>query len=91
MMGPKKLGAIRQELTSALAETGDDPIEWLENRIVAAERRGLVRPGSADVLRSLKRFIEKPPIRPKRRTVGTKRQLLDPRSSQIARRGGSSR
>ncbi len=30
MMGPKKLSEIREELKTAIAKTGDDPVSWLE-------------------------------------------------------------
>jgi len=55
MMGNKKLSAIRQELKAALKATGQDPIQWLEERTRAAVRQG----GATDVLESLKRVLAK--------------------------------
>jgi hypothetical protein len=38
MMGPKTLSTVKQELRAALAETGKDPIQWLEDRIRLLEK-----------------------------------------------------
>jgi hypothetical protein len=56
MIGPKKLSTIREELRTALAATGEGPIRWLEERIVASEREGARSSGETDVLQSLLRF-----------------------------------
>jgi hypothetical protein len=57
MMGPKKLSTIRRELKQALSRTGSDPIEWLEQRIHAAESTGQRAP---EVLQSLRRLLNTP-------------------------------
>ena len=63
MMGPKTVSEIREELRSALAATGDDPIHWLEKRIIASKRRG-----KGEVLESLRRFLEEgKPVKPRRK------------------------
>ena len=57
MIGPKKLSTIRDELKRKLSAGGKDPIRWLETRIAEAERQ---KPGSSEVLRSLKQLLEGP-------------------------------
>lgn len=52
MIGPKKLGTIRQELRRALAAAGDDPLHWLEQRMRAPQHQG-----KYEILRSLQRFL----------------------------------
>ena len=59
MIGPKKLSTIRQELRDAFAETGDDPIRWLEERMTTPKRRG-ASASESEVMRSLRRFLEAP-------------------------------
>lgn len=73
MIGPKKLGSIRQELRRALAVAGGDPLRWLEERMAAPERQDPAAGGS-EVLQSLRRFLEGPG-RERRRTqrAGTKK------------------
>jgi hypothetical protein len=58
MIGPKKLGTIRQELQRALNATGDDPIRWLEERMTAPEQQQATTSGESEVLHSLRRFLE---------------------------------
>jgi hypothetical protein len=58
MIGPKKLSTIREELQTALAATGEDPIRWLEMRIAASESQGPRSSGETDVLKSLLRFLK---------------------------------
>ena len=60
MIGPKKLGTIRQELHRALTATGEDPIRWLEARITGPERQASAASRESEVLRSLRRFLETP-------------------------------
>ena len=55
MIGPKKLGTIRQELKRSFSATGDDPIIWLEKRIAEAEAKGT---GETAVLNSLFRVLK---------------------------------
>ncbi len=38
MMGTKTLGEVKKDLRAALAETGKDPITWLEARIQTLEK-----------------------------------------------------
>jgi len=74
MIGPKKLSEIRQQLKSAMAATGDDPIQWLEDRMTTPSGQGVVAGEGNEVLRSLQRFLEakdKPKPRT-RRVVSTK-------------------
>jgi hypothetical protein len=72
MIEPEKLGTIRQELRDAIAETGDDPIRWLEERMTAPERRDASATGESEVMLSLRRFLEaagpKESRRPRART-----------------------
>jgi hypothetical protein len=49
MMGNKKRSAMRRELQDAIKATGQDPIEWLEERTAEAKLRG----EGADILQSL--------------------------------------
>jgi hypothetical protein len=58
VIGPKKLGTIRQELRQAIAATGDDPIRWLDERMKSPRRPGPDASESSEVLRSLRRFLE---------------------------------
>ena len=52
MMGPKKLSEIREELRQALATTGNDPIQWLDDRIRELESAGKPPNDATDVLHS---------------------------------------
>ncbi len=53
MMGSNKLTDIRRELRVALAATGTDPIQWLEERMRTDESRQ----SRDEVLQSLRRFL----------------------------------
>jgi hypothetical protein len=53
MMGNKKLSTVRQELKSAIQATGQDPIEWLEQRTAEAKQQG----DGTQVLESLRRVL----------------------------------
>jgi hypothetical protein len=66
VIGPKKLGTIRQELHRALSATGEDPIRWLEARMTGPERPGSVASEESEVLRSLRRLLEEPRRRERR-------------------------
>jgi hypothetical protein len=67
MIGPKKLGNIRQELRRALATTGDDPIRWLEERLSGPKGQGSTAGRGSEVLDSLRRLLEET-AKGKRRT-----------------------
>ena len=70
MIGTKKLSAIREEIETALAASGEDPIQSLERQIVSAKRKG----ESADVMEGLKRFLESARKRKRiKHRVGTKK------------------
>jgi hypothetical protein len=58
MIGPKKLGTIREQLRLGLTETGDDPIVWLETRMATPSRRGSDASGESEVLSSLRRVLQ---------------------------------
>jgi hypothetical protein len=58
MIGRKKLSILREELQSALAATGDDPIRWLEKRMSSPERPGSSGTGESEILQSLQRVLE---------------------------------
>jgi hypothetical protein len=74
MMGPKKLSTIRGELRRALAETGEDPIRWLDEHIALSERQGTAPSGNTAVIRSLRRLLEKlKKPSPKRKRSGSKK------------------
>lgn len=74
MIGPKKLGSIRQEVKRALAATGDDPIRWLEQRMIAPGHQGAPARGASEVLQSLRRVLEAPGRKkPRKRRVSTKK------------------
>jgi hypothetical protein len=57
MMGTETLAEIREKLWDGLAATGEDPIEWLDKRIAAANRKG----ADSSVLLALKRVLERRP------------------------------
>jgi hypothetical protein len=63
MIGTKKLSAIRSEIETALASTGENPIQRLERLIAASKRAG----DRTEVLEGLKRFLESPRKRDKRK------------------------
>ena len=58
MMGPKKLSTIRSELNAALANTGKDPIQWLEDRLRQLEKKRKPVPNESEVLQALRRVLE---------------------------------
>jgi hypothetical protein len=60
MMGPKTVSTIRSELKSALANTGKDPVQWLEDRIQQLERGRAPARGEIEVLQALCRVLEGP-------------------------------
>ncbi len=64
MMGTKTLAEIREELWQWLAETGEDPMEWLDKRITARKRRGQ----TTDVYEAVKHVLERRP----KKAVGQK-------------------
>jgi hypothetical protein len=57
MMGPKTLSTIREELRAALAETGKDPIQWLEDRIQLLEKAKKPDHKEIELLRGLGRVL----------------------------------
>jgi hypothetical protein len=57
MIGRKKLSVVREELQSALAPAGDDPIRWLENLMHTGGKRTAAS-GEGEVLKSLRRFLK---------------------------------
>lgn len=59
MIGPKKLSTIRQQLKSALAATGDDPVRWLEARMTTPAGQAAAGNEGNEVLRSLQGFLER--------------------------------
>ena len=63
MIGTKKLSTIRKEIEQALASTGEDPIQSLERQIASARRKS----ETTEVLEGLKRFLESPPQRQRRK------------------------
>jgi hypothetical protein len=62
MIGTKKLRAIRTEIETALASTGEDLIRRLERQIASGKRAG----DRTEVLEGLKRFLESPQRRHQR-------------------------
>jgi hypothetical protein len=69
MIGTKKLSAIRNEIETALASTGEDPIQRLERQIASSKRAG----DRTEVLEGLKRFLASPRKRGQRqRRAGVK-------------------
>ena len=60
MMGPKKLSTIRKELRQSLRKHGKDPIQWLDERILALERAGNSTTKTAEVLHALRRVLQLP-------------------------------
>ncbi len=70
MIGTKKLSTIRKEIEQALGTGGQDPIKRLDKQIVGAKRKG----EQTEVMEGLKRFLESPPKRKRRKQrVGTKK------------------
>ena len=58
MIGSQKLSSIRKELRRALEATGEDPIQWLEERMTA--KRMSVQAEGSEILESLQRFLKSP-------------------------------
>ncbi len=79
MMGTKSLGEMREELRQKLAETGDDPIVWLENRIATGKRRG----DRTDVLEGIKRVLERGAPKKSRKVRGKKRAPIKKKRASI--------
>ena len=63
MIGTKKLSTIRDEMEEAFASSGEDPILHLERLIALTKRKG----DSTDVMEDLKRFLESPRKRKRRK------------------------
>jgi hypothetical protein len=63
MIGTRKLSTIRREIAEALAPAGGDPIQSLERQIASAKRKG----DRTEVLEGLKRFLESPQERKRRK------------------------
>ena len=69
MIGTKKLSTIRKQIVKALASSGADPIQRLEQQIASAKRKG----DRTEVMEGLKRFLESPRRREHRkRGVGAR-------------------
>ena len=62
-----KLSTIRNELRQSLRKHGKDPIQWLDERILALERAGNSTTEAAEVLHALRRVLRSP-TKTKRRT-----------------------
>ena len=63
----KKLSNVRKELRQSLRKHGKDPIQWLDERILALERAGHSTTEAAELLHALRRFLQSP-TKTKRRT-----------------------
>jgi hypothetical protein len=63
MIGTKKLSTIRDEIEEAFSSSGEDPILHLERLIALAKRKG----DSTEVMEDLKRFLESPRKRKRRK------------------------
>jgi hypothetical protein len=70
MIGTKKLSTIRKEIEQALGSNGQDPIKRLDEQIVAAKRNG----EQTEVMEGLKRFLESPPKRRRRKQRAGKKK-----------------
>lgn len=68
MIGSKKLSTIRDQIETALASTGADPIQRLDRQIASAKRRG----DRTEVMEGLKRFLESPRKAEHRRGAGSR-------------------
>jgi hypothetical protein len=64
MIGTKKLSTIRRKIEEALAPAGGDPIQRLERQIASAKRKG----DRTEVMEGLKRFLESPRKRKRRKS-----------------------
>jgi hypothetical protein len=60
MTGTKKLSQIRDELRLSVADSGDDPIRWLDERVTINASHGTASSGENEVLSSLQRILEVP-------------------------------
>ena len=60
MMGPKTLATIKTELRDALARTGQDPIDWLEERISLLEKASKPEKNEIELLAGLLRLLKDP-------------------------------
>lgn len=69
MIGTKKLSTIRQEIEQALASTGGDPIQRLEQLIASTKRKG----DRTEVIEGLKRFLESTRRKRRKHRVGGKK------------------
>jgi hypothetical protein len=74
MMGPKTLGTIKKELRESLAKTGQDPIDWLEQRIQLLEKAKVADEKQIELLRQLSHVLKdaakaRPKARRTRRTA----------------------
>ena len=58
MMGSKKARTVRRQLETALARTGQDPIQWLEDRIRQLEKEGNPVPHESEVPQALCRVVQ---------------------------------
>jgi hypothetical protein len=63
MIGTKKLSTIREEIRTALASGGQDPIQRLDRMIAVAKREG----DRTELVEGLKRLLESPPKRKTRK------------------------
>ena len=81
MIGTKKLSTIREEIETALASDGKDPVRRLERVIASAKGKG----DRTEVMGDLKRFLESPRQRKHRRQrVGAS---ISPRPRKPSRGG----
>jgi hypothetical protein len=67
MIGTKKLSEIREGIRKALAADGQDPIKRLDKMIAENKRRG----ENTEMTEGLKRFLQGPPKRKRRRKTAT--------------------
>ena len=58
MMGRKKLSTIRRELRAAFGKTGEDPIQWLAQRIRQLENEPEPARDDIEALQALLRELE---------------------------------
>lgn len=70
MIGSKKLSTIHQEIEQALASSGADLIQRLEQLIASAKRKS----ERAEVLEGLKRFLESPRRKRRKHRVEAKKR-----------------
>jgi hypothetical protein len=63
MIGTKELSAIQKQMEKAWRSAGADPLQRLERQIASAKRKG----ERTEVLEGLKRFLESPRKRKRRR------------------------